>query len=326
MEHFVLPNTDLDSSRLAFGCMGFGGPWEAGPHTREQVDAAERAVLCALDEGFNFFDHADIYTRTRAESIFGEVLERHPGMRDKVIVQTKCGIYLPGQLHPGSPGHFDFSREHILEAAHGSLARLKCGRIDILLLHRPDPLMVPEEVAEAFAILKAEGSVRYFGVSNFSGAQAAFLQDFLPDPLVVNQLEMSLFHHDFAEADISVNQRPSPVPQGMTDTIQHCRKHGLTLQAWSPLAHGRIMAAESAERPANEKAAATLVRSMAAERKLPPEAVALAWLLRHPARIQPVTGTVREERIKACARAGEVGLSREEWYNLLIAARGKSMP
>jgi predicted oxidoreductase len=186
--------------------------------------------------------------------------------------------------------------------------------------------MEPEEVAEAFAILKREGSVRYFGVSNFSAAQTGFIQDFLPDALVVNQLEMSLLHHDFAEADISVNQRSATVPQGMDDTIQYCRKHGLTLQAWSPLAHGRLMAADAPDRLPNEAEAARLVRSLAMEHGVPPEALALAWLLRHPARIQPVTGTVREERIKACARAFEVKLSREEWYKLLIAARGRPMP
>ncbi len=326
MEHFILPNTDLDSSRLAFGCMGFGIDWKRTPHTRTDVDAAERSLLCALDAGFNFFDHADIYKGSKSESIFGEVLERHPGIRDGIIVQTKCGIFLRGDPDPESPGRFDFSREHILEAARGSLARLKCGRIDILLLHRPDPLMEPEEVAKAFAILKNEGSVRYFGVSNFSGAQMAFLQDYLPDALVANQLEMSLNHYDFAETDISVNQRPNPVPQGMTDTVQYCRKHGVTLQAWSPLAHGKITARDLRDQQPSERETALLVRALAAERGVPPEAVAIAWLLRHPARIQPVTGTTDEDRIRACARAMEVSLSREEWYNLFIAARGKPMP
>ncbi len=326
MQHFILPNTDLDSSRLAFGCMGFGPPWNATPYTREQVDSAERSVMCALGAGFNFFDNADIYTRSKAESIFGEVLERHPGIRDGIIVQTKCGIYLRGDPDPRSPGRFDFSKKHILEAARASLSRMKCGRIDILLLHRPDPLMEPEEVAEAFAILKKEGTVRYFGVSNFSGAQMAFLQDYLPDPLVANQLEMSLYHHDFAEADISVNQRPNPVPQGMTDTIQYCRKNRVTLQAWSPLAHGRIAAEDLRDQSPAEREASLLVRKLAVDRGVPPEAVAIAWLLRHPAKIQPVTGTTKEDRIVACAKALDVELSREEWYNLFIAARGRPMP
>jgi predicted oxidoreductase len=326
MEHFILPHTDLDSSRLAFGCMGFGGAWDKTPYGKADVDAADRSIACALEAGFNFFDNADIYTRTKAESIFGDVLERHPGLRNKIIVQTKCGIFLRGDPNPESPGRFDFSRAHILEAARASLKRLKCGRIDVLLLHRPDPLMEPEEVAEAFAILKKEGTVRYFGVSNFSGAQMDFLQDALPDSLVANQLEMSLFHYEFVESEITVNQRTSPIPQGMDDTVQYCRKHKVTLQAWSPLAHGRIGSADLRDETPTARECIQLVRKLAAEKGVPPEAVAIAWILKHPAKIQPVTGTIREDRIKACARAMEVKLSREEWYNLFIAARGAPMP
>jgi predicted oxidoreductase len=326
MEHIGIPHTDISASRLAFGCMRLGGSWDATPYDKADVDLADRSIMCGVEAGFDFFDTADIYTRTKAESVFGEVLARHPGLRDKIAIQTKCGIFLKDDPEPGLPGRFDFSREHILAAARSSLKRLRCGRIDVLLLHRPDPLMEPEEVAEALAQLKKEGSVRYFGVSNFSGAQMSFLQDYLPEPFVANQLEMSLLHADFVETDISVNQRPSPVPQGMDDTVQYCRKNKVLLQAWSPLAQGRLSGRDIADQPPHVKACADLVARMAEERGVPPEAVVLAWLLRHPAGIQPVIGTIDEKRMRACVRAFEVRLDRVEWYSLLIAARGKPMP
>jgi predicted oxidoreductase len=326
MEKLVLPSTGLRASRLAAGCMHLGGGWEKGTVLTKEHEAQARAFLdAALELGINFIDHANIYAAGRAEEVFGRVLREKPALRDELIIQSKCGIRWADDP-PGTPQRFDFSYGNIVSAVDAILKRLGTDYLDVLLLHRPDPLMEGEEIARAFAELKAAGKVRYFGVSNQNRGMMEYVQSFLPDPLVANQLQMSLLHHGFAEATISFNQASPSYPDGWEGTLEYCRLNGVGLQAWSPLDRGALTGADLSKQTESVRKTAALVKEYAAARGVPPEAIALAWLLKHPAKIVPVLGTTRPERLAACAKAFDVTLSREEWYKLFETARGRPMP
>jgi predicted oxidoreductase len=325
MEKLVLPNTDLRVSRLCAGCMGLGGGWDKSVALSKEHEKQAAAFLdAALELGINFFDHANIYAATRAEEVFGRVMRERSGLRGKIVLQSKCGIRWADDP-PGSPQRFDFSYEHIISAVEATLKRLGSDYLDILLLHRPDVLWEGEEIARAFALLKGSGKVRYFGVSNQNRGMMEYLQSFLPDPLVANQLQMSLMHHGFAEVGVSFNQASPGYPDGWEGVLEYCRLKGLGLQAWSPLDRGALAGDPSKLSDAGKKTAA-LVAEYASARGVPAEAVALAWLLKHPAKIVPVLGTSKPERLAACAQSLDVTLSREEWYRLFETARGRPMP
>jgi predicted oxidoreductase len=325
METIKIPHTDLEVSRLALGCMGLGGGWAADTQLTTDHERQAREFLDAAEEiGANFFDHANIYGRGRAEEVFGRVLKERPSLRDKIVIQSKCGIRWADDP-PGTPQRFDFSGDHILKSVDEILARLRTDRLEILLLHRPDPLWEGEEIAESFQTLHSSGKVRYFGVSNQNRFQMEYLQSFLSERLVVNQVEMNLLHHGFVEVSISFNQNSPRYPDGWEGTMEYCRLKNVSLQAWSPLAQG-ILTGNLDGQPNNIKQTAALVQECARRHETTAEAILLAWLLKHPAKIQPVLGTSRPDRLRACARALSVSLSREEWYSLFAAARGAPMP
>jgi predicted oxidoreductase len=325
MEMIKIPHTDLEASRLALGCMGLGGGFDTKTRlTAEHERKTEEFLDTAEEIGANFFDHADIYGRGRSEEIFGRLLKQRPSLRDKIIIQSKCGIRWVDDP-PGTPQRFDFSREHILESVDASLRRLGTDRLDIVLLHRPDVLWDGGEIADAFQNLHRSGKVRYFGVSNQNRFQMEYLQSFLPDPLVANQVEMSLLHHGFAEVGISFNQEPPSYPNGWEGTMEYCRMKGVLLQAWGPLAQG-VLTENLEGKPKKLKETAALVHEYARRHATTFEAIMLAWLLKHPAKIQPVLGTTRPDRLRSCAKALSISLSREEWYSLFSAARGAPMP
>jgi predicted oxidoreductase len=312
------------ASRLILGCMGFGGGWNTDPVTAEHVKQGHEALEAALEAGINFLDHADIYTMGKAETVFGQVLKERPGLRDKLVIQSKCGIRLEGG--PGNPARYDFSKEHILASVRGSLDRLGIEQLDVLLLHRPDPLMEPDEVAEALDILKASGQVRFFGVSNMSAAQIGLLQASCKDPFIVNQLELSLSRLDWLTAGVTLNRKEGAglaFPEG---TLEYCRLNGIQLQSWGPLSKGLFSSPESDDQPEHVRETGRYVARLAREKETTAEAVVLAWVMRHPAGIQPVIGTTRPERIRACGGAGQVELTREEWYSLFALARGQRIP
>ncbi len=323
---FTLPlhRHQIPASPLALGCMGLGGNWDSGSAiTADHVKEAHAAVDAALSIGINFFDHADIYTRGKAEKVFGQVLKERPGLRDEVFIQTKCGIRF---AEDSAPGRYDFSYAHIVSSVEGSLSRLATDHLDVLLLHRPDPLIEPEEVARAFDELHAAGKVRLFGVSNMNVAQMAFLQRSLDFSLVVNQLELSLAHLGFLDAGVHVNQhisREDTFPQG---TIEYCRMHDVQIQAWGPLAQGLFSGKPLTNAPEALRATAERVDQLARARGTTPEAITLAFLLRHPAGIQPIVGSKNPARIQACKDAPSVDLSRDEWYSLYVTARGRALP
>ncbi|NNM53707.1 MAG: aldo/keto reductase, partial [Spirochaetales bacterium] len=276
MKMIPLKNTDLTISRLCAGAMGLGGGWQPNTElsTRDE-DQARNFIRTALDLGINFFDHADIYAVTRAEAVFGRILRETPSLRDRMVLQSKCGIRWKDDP-PGTPQRFDFSKEHILRSTEASLRRLNTDHLDILLLHRPDALAEGEEIAQAFETLRSSGKVRYFGVSNQNRDQVAYLQSFLSQPLVVNQVEMSLLHHGFAEAGISFNQFPARYPNGWEGLVEYCSLKGVSLQAWSPLARGVVTNTQAAD--PRHRATAELVTRLAADHGVAPEALALAWL------------------------------------------------
>lgn len=320
-----LPQQPGPAQELIYGCMGLGGSWSAEPYASADVDEAAAAVEAALDAGISLFDHADIYRGGKAEAVFGEVLAGTPGLRERLRLQTKCGIRLDEQ---GLETHYDLSRAAILERTNESLARLRTDYVDVLLLHRPDPLMDPAEVADAVGQLMAEGKVRAVGVSNMSGAQIEVLQDRLETPVVANQLEMSLLKRAWLESTVLVNHAEGTDYSFPHGTVEHCARHGITLQAYGALARGLYSGAPSARPTAAEEATTALVAQLATDKNATVEAILLGWLMKHPAGIAPVIGTANPDRIRACAGAAEVaaGMSRAEWYRLWVTARGSDIP
>jgi predicted oxidoreductase len=281
--------------------------------------ATEAAVEAALDIGITAFDHADIYGDGEAESAFGEVLEASPELRARIQIQTKCGI------RP-DPGLYDLRRESIVARVEASLERLRTDAVDRLLLHRPDPLADPAEIAAALGELHGRGLVRSFGVSNMSHHQIAHLQAHCELPLVANQLEMGLHRRDWVEAGVLVNTPEAAGVGFPLGTIEYCSAHGIELQAWGPLARGRFSGRPETE---SDRATAAAVSALALKYETTPETMLLWWLQRHPAGIVPVIGTTNPCRIGACAdaaREGPVPLSHEDWYALWVTARGRPLP
>lgn len=314
MQTMLLGVSSLRSSRLAYGCWRVAGTWDPAQVTSESRAAGRRAILAAYEAGYTLFDNADIYCGGEAESILGAALKEISGMRDHVLIATKCGVRLPGTPHADAPQRYDFSAEHILDACDQSLKRLGVQTIDVYLLHRPDYLAEPEEIAKAFSQLKSAGKVRYFGVSNFRPTLLTALQAACPMPMVVHQVEISLARLD-----------------AFTDgTLDQCLIERITPMAWSPLGAGliggragKLLPSQTAYRV--EKFLPVLDQ-VAKARGVSRTAVALAWLLKHPSKIQPIVGSTDPQRIREAAKADELELTREEWYRLLLAARGEPLP
>ena len=305
MKTIPLGKTGLQAPAVAVGCMRMSSLEPA---------QAEAFVQTALELGMRFFDHADIYGGGRCEEIFAKALGNTP--REHVILQSKCGI---------RKGQYDFSKAHILASVEGILQRLNTDYLDLLLLHRPDALMEPEEVATAFDALHAGGKVRHFGVSNFNAMQMQLLQAYVAQPLAVNQLQFGLGHAYMLAQGTNVNMFNEASPQRDGSVLDFCRLHGVTIQPWSPFQfrfdQGRGTFMGSGEfAPLNEK-----LEELAGKYETDATALALAWILRHPAKMQPIVGTMNVKRLHSCAKAAEIALSREDWYALYLAA-GNTLP
>ena len=320
-----IANTPLSVTRIVYGCMGIGGGWAPGPLAERTRKEALAAIRAALDEGINFFDHADIYGRGRCEEAFSGIWQERPGLRGQIVLQTKCGIRFEDDPVEGGLRRYDFSREHILHSVDASLGRLKTDYVDILLLHRPDALAEPDEIAAAFDALQSAGKVRYFGVSNHSAWQIELLKRAVRQPLVVNQLELNIVHNELIRAGTVVNQdEPARAIHG-EGTLEYCRLHDITIQAWSPVAHGALAKASIGRGEDRMRTAAEAARALAEKKGVSMDAILVAWLLRHPAGIQPVIGTTNPQRIKETCAADNVGLTREEWYALLAAGSARTV-
>lgn len=326
MQTYRIPQTPLVVSRIAYGCMKIGGGWEQPSLTEAETKAAIEVVLTAYEQGITLFDHADIYAHGKSERAFAEALKARPSMRDHIVIQSKCGIRFAGEPTPDAPQRYDFSYDHIVESVEGSLTRLHTDYLDILLLHRPDPLVEPEEVARAFDHLQTSGKVRYFGVSNHAPAQVALLQAAIDQPIVINQVQLSLLHPYLIDAGVMVNRADvEPAHAMAAGILDTSRQQRILIQAWGPVAGGRLFS-PPADAPEHVRQTAALIATLAAEKDTTPEAIAVAWLLRHPAGIQPIIGTTKPERVKAACQADTVTLSRGEWYRLYLVARGGSLP
>jgi predicted oxidoreductase len=314
MRTTTLGTSSLKTSRLAYGCWRIAGTWNAAEVSAVGEETGRRAVIAAYEAGFTLFDHADIYCEGVAERIFGRVLKDVGGMRERILIATKCGIRKPGEPKQDAPYRYDFSAEHILRSCEGSLQRLRIDTIDLYQLHRPDYLMHPEEVAAAFGKLKEAGKVREFGVSNFRPSQLTALQRACPMPLIVNQVEISL------------------AQLGSFDdgTLDQCLAEKITPMAWSPLGGGHLGDCAGRVLPWQRAYQSSRVNgvldAIAQQRGATRAMVALAWLLRHPAGIIPVIGSTKPENVRMAARADDFELSREEWYQLLAAARSEALP
>lgn len=306
MKTMQLGVSNLQVPVIAVGCMRIPGL------TKQE---AESFVQTSLEVGANFFDHADIYGDGACEEIFADAIHMSPAVREKIILQSKCGI------RKGVA--FDFSKEHILQSVDGSLKRLKTDYLDVLLLHRPDALVEPEEVAEAFDTLHASGKVRHFGVSNQNPMQMQLLKKFVKQPIVANQLQLSITNATMISQGLHVNMLDDTAVNRDGSVLDFCRLNDITIQPWSPFQFGFFQGVflDNADFPKlNAK-----VNEIAAKYSVTNTTIAIAWLLRHPAKMQPVTGTMNAERLRDCAKAADVRLTREEWYEIYLAA-GNDLP
>lgn len=305
MRTMRLGTSTLEVPVVAVGCMRINS-LEKGQ--------AEVFIQTALEQGANFFDHADIYGGGTCEEIFADAIRMNDDVREKVILQSKCGI---------RKGMFDFSKDHILASVDASLKRLKTDYLDVLLLHRPDALVEPEEVAEAFDILESSGKVRYFGVSNQNPMQIQLLKKFVKQPLIANQLQLSITNATMISSGINVNMENAAAVNRDGSILDFCRLHDITVQPWSPFQYGffeGVFLGNEKFPELNQK-----IDEIAKKHEVTNTTIAIAWLLRHPAGMQPVTGTMNTDRLTDCCKASDVYLTREEWYEIYRAA-GNILP
>ncbi|WP_054859742.1 MULTISPECIES: aldo/keto reductase [Gracilibacillus] len=305
MKKIELGKSGLHASEISLGCMRID---------QLSIQEASRVIENALDLGIDFFDHADIYGGGKSEEIFADAIQMNPQTREKIVIQTKCGI---------RKGFFDFSKEHIISSVDGSLKRLKTDYIDVLLLHRPDALVEPEEVAEAFHELKQSGKVRHFGVSNHNPMQIELLKKYVEQDLIANQLQLSLMFTPMIDAGLNVNMEDDPAIVRDGAILDYSRLHDMTIQPWSPFQHGFFggVFVDNDQFPELNKKLAEIGEAKGVSKTT----IAIAWILRHPAHMQPIVGTMNTERLKEIAKASDVSLTREEWYELYRTA-GNRLP
>lgn len=310
MKTFTMPGTDITAPNVVLGLM----------RIQEKTDEEVRALVgAAIDAGITFMDHADLYGPPRhgCERRFAEAMRLTPAERERLVIQTKTGI-----MHPGP--YFDFSYEHIVESVDESLAALDTDYIDILLLHRPDALVEPEEVARAFDDLAAAGKVRAFGVSNHTARQMDLLRKYVNQPIVANQVQLSITHAPLIAQGVAANMQDLDQSISRDDGIvDYCRLHDITVQAWSPFQAGFFTGPFLGSERYPELNA--VIDRLAKQYDVPPIAIAVAWITRHPAQMQVVIGTTNIDRIIGSAQGSDVPLTRPEWYELLRAA-GYTVP
>lgn len=313
----------LLEKQLVYGCMGLGGDWEADSLTKEDLVVAEKAVETALEIGINYFDHADIYKGGRSEEVFGKILKNKPALRDKIILQSKAGI----KHHHGvlKSNVYDTSKEYIFGQVDAILTRLHTDYLDVFMIHRPDPLMHPVELAETFESLKVAGKVRQFGVSNMSKHQIEFIQNYHKEPLVANQIQLSLGHALVFDSGVLVNRVNNIDYNGVEGLLEYTQVHNMAVQCWGSLDSGRFTGNYELA-SANDKRAIKFVNQLSEKYHTAKESIVLAWLLKIPGSIQPIIGTKNPDRIRACKDATKIDLTKKEWYDLWILARGNRIP
>ena len=306
MKNVNLGTSGLKVPCIAVGCMRIN---------KLEPAEAEHFVHAAIDQGAYFFDHADIYGNGDCESVFAKAIHMNSTVREKVLLQSKCGI------RRGVA--FDFSKDHILKSVDGSLKRLNTEYLDVLLLHRPDALVEPEEVAEAFDVLQSNGKVRHFGVSNQNPMQIKLLKRYVRQPIVANQLQLSITNATMISQGQHVNMQDDFAVNRDGSVLDYCRLHDITIQPWSPFQYGMfegVFLGNEKFPVLNRK-----IDEIAVKYSVSNTTITMAWLLRHPAGMQPVTGTMNIQRLKDCVKAAGIRLTREEWYEIYLAA-GNTLP
>lgn len=306
MKKISISNGKIEVPEIGLGCMRING--------LEQSEA-EKLIHTAMEEGINFFDHADIYGRGDAETFFAKAIQMNAAIREKMIIQTKASI------RPGCC--YDASKAHILESVDKSLQRLQTDYVDIFLLHRPDALMEPEEIAEAFRILKESGKVKHFGVSNHNPYQISLLNKYTDNAIIINQLQLSMTECGMIDAGLNVNMTNELGINRDGAVLDYCRLNDITIQAWSPFQYGffeGVFLGNDKFKELNAK-----IDELAEKYNVTNSAIAIAWILRHPAKIQPIVGTTNRDRLQAICKASQITLTREEWYELYMAV-GKQLP
>jgi predicted oxidoreductase len=297
---------------MAYGCWRLAGTTDPAEVTPELRAAGRKALITAVESGYTLLDTADVYCRGEVERIMGDTLREVSWMRERVLIMTKCGVRHVDDP-PGTPHRWDFSARHIINSCEQSLMRLGIETIDVYLLHRPDFLADPDEIAQAFSQLKDSGKVRHFGVSNFRPSLLTAVKAACPMPLIVHQVEISLAkRHPFIDG-----------------TLDQCLAEKITPMAWSPLAGGLIGDGAKRLLPGQKKYRTAFMGTLnriAEERKVSRIIIALAWLMRHPSKIVPIVGSTNPDRIRDAVMATEIELTREEWYNLYKSATGKQLP
>lgn len=305
MKYVKLGNSNISSSRLVYGCMRI-----VGDNSREDRKKGKQAIRKAIDEGFNHFDHADIYGDGRCEDVFSEVMKEIPSVRDKLLVTGKCGIITKNNPNKGDPKRYDFSKEYIISSVEGSLSRLNVDYLDLLLLHRPDYLYNGEEVSETFQLLRESEKVRHFGVSNFKPSQVSLLQSYCPFPLLVNQVEINI--HNISTL--------------LDGTLDQCREKRISPQAWCPLGGVAYPAWSNTFTKQDQFRIKKELELQSKKYNSENWIIILAWLLRHPAKILPMIGSTTPSRITSAKQSLDIDYSREDWYRLLEARNGCPVP
>ncbi|WP_025225581.1 aldo/keto reductase [Fimbriimonas ginsengisoli] len=305
MNTLRIGTSDLEVSEVSLGCMRIGGM---------EAAKVDELIQTSLDLGIDFYDHADIYGGGKCEEVFAASVARLGIGRDKLVLQSKCGI---------RKGYFDFSKEHILTSVDGILKRLDTHYIDVLLLHRPDTLVEPEEVAEAFTTLSQSGKVRNFGVSNFNPGQIELLQASLPMKLQANQLQLSITNTGMIDRGLTVNMKHNNSIDRDGGILDYCRLKKITIQAWSPFQYGFFEGVfiDNDKFPELNK----VLGDLSEEYGVTKTGLAIAWIQRHPAKIQSVLGTTNPDRVRQVADACKIQLTRPHWYEIYRAA-GNILP
>lgn len=317
---------NIPVTRICLGCMGLSGTWNPADFGPENVKRAVRAFEASLEYGINFFDHADFYGSFTCETVFKDCLAAVPGIREKIFIATKAGI---------RPGFYDHSPEHIRASIRGSLDRMGLDYVDLYQLHRPDPLSDPEQTAQVLQELLDEGLIRYVGVSNYYPRQTAALQKYLKVPIVSNQISLSLTRldpiYEGAAGQLGIPATDRRFGDGGDGVLDQCLELKITPLAYSPLGGGWLSGRR--EIPADHGDRARLERIFAKMDEIAPAygsptrgQLALAWLLRHPAKIVPIVGSTNPDHIKEAVESTGIALTREDWYRLWVAARGENVP
>lgn len=304
MKNIDIAQGSIKASEIGLGCMRMAGL---------EKNQAEIIIKTAIEEGINFFDHADIYGRGKSEEIFAEAININSDIREKIIIQTKCSI-VPGIM-------YDYSKEHIINSVEGSLKRLNTEYIDTLLLHRPDTLMEPEEVSEAFYQLSESGKVKKFGVSNHNTMQIELLNKYLKNKIVINQMQFGIMHTGMIDNGLNVNMVNDASINRDGSILEYCRIKDITIQAWSPYQYG-FFEGVFLDNPKFPNLNKTIDR-IAKEKGVSNTAIATAWILRHPAKIQTIVGTMNPNRLRDICTASDVKLTRKEWYEIYLSAGNK---